>query len=217
MTDRRIAALSVKALGDAGTFEGYASVFGAVDSYADVVLAGAFDRSLRESQDRGRMPALLWQHDPATPIGVWEDMREDETGLLVRGRIADTSQGRDAYALLKMGALSGLSIGFRTVKARINKASQVRELLDLDLVETSLVTFPASDAARVESVKATDWDVREWEVRLREALGLSRAQANVVIARGVKALLSESEPPPSRDAEMAAQIHAIAARLRAKE
>lgn len=112
MTQRRVCPIAVKAIDESREFSGYASVFGVVDSYTDVVIKGAFTRTLAE-----RRPALLWQHDPTVPIGVWEEMREDETGLFVRGRLADTVAGRDAYELLKLGALSGLSIGYRTVKS----------------------------------------------------------------------------------------------------
>jgi HK97 family phage prohead protease len=153
--DRLVVAFETKALDDAGrTFEGYGSVFGVLDSYADIVAKGAFRRTLKESKAKGRMPALLWQHDPSKPIGVYEDMREDETGLIVKGRLSDTQLGREAYTLLKDGALSGLSIGFRTLKSKVDEENGVRTLTDIELWETSLVTFPANDAARVTGVKA---------------------------------------------------------------
>lgn len=208
MTQRRVCPIAVKAIDESREFSGYASVFGVVDSYTDVVIKGAFTRTLAE-----RRPALLWQHDPTVPIGVWEEMREDETGLFVRGRLADTVAGRDAYELLKLGALSGLSIGYRTVKSA--KRADVRELLDVDLMETSLVTFPANDAARVQSVKATDWDAREWESRLRDVFGLSQRQAKAFIADGLKGFRRDAESESAADAEMAAQIHQLAAALRA--
>lgn len=184
----RIVPFETKAVDDeTRTFEGYGSVFGVVDAYDDVVAPGAFKRSLREWKAKKRTPALLWQHDPAKPTGVWMDLREDETGLYVQGRLADTALGQDAYTLLKMGALSGLSIGFRTRKAKLDEETHIRTLTDIDLWEVSLVTFPANDPARVIGVKADGaWPTeREFEEILRDA-GFSRADAKSIIATGYR-------------------------------
>lgn len=189
MTDRRgvIAALEIKTLDTAGegTFEGYGSVFHVKDSYGDVVMPGAFKRTLAEAVSKGRTPAMLWQHDYDRPIGVWEAMSEDSNGLLVRGRIAtQTRDGRDAYELLKMGALSGLSIGYRTKRSVWDEPSKTRQLVDVDLYEVSPVVFPANDAARVSAVKSEDGGmptIRDVEDALRDA-GLSRADAKATIA-----------------------------------
>lgn len=193
-------------------FEGYGSVFGVLDSYADVVQKGAFARSLREFRTKGRMPALLWQHDSAKPIGVYESMVEDDNGLFVKGRLSDTQLGREAYALLQDGALSGLSIGFLTKKSEFDDETGIRTLTDVDLWETSLVTFPANDAARVTDVKGAalapvadaivailtgDLTVREAERTLREA-GFTREQAKHVISKGYRD--GRREAMPSRDA-----------------
>ena len=138
-----------------GTIAGYGSVFGVVDTYGDVIEPGAFTGSLADSRQKGRMPALLWQHNSAAPVGTWTDMHEDSSGLYVRGRLAlETSAGHDAYVLVKSGALSGLSIGFSTKKARLDEKTGIRTILDVKLWEVSLVTFPANDDARVESVRA---------------------------------------------------------------
>jgi HK97 family phage prohead protease len=103
----------VKDVGESdGTFEGYGSVFGVLDSYADIVAKGAFKRTLREAKAAADAGAALAAR-PVAPIGVYTDMREDDTGLYVKGQLLDTSLGSDAYKLLKAGALSGLSIGFR--------------------------------------------------------------------------------------------------------
>ena len=100
----------VKAVSDDGLFSGYGSVFGVLDSYKEVVAPGAFAESLQ-----GRMPALLWQHRAGEPIGVYTAVREDAVGLYVEGKLAlKTARGAEAYELLKMRALSGLSIGFVT-------------------------------------------------------------------------------------------------------
>lgn len=144
----------VKELGANGVVSGYASVFGEVDAQREMVARGAFRRSLSELKETGRSPAMLWMHDAQQPIGIWEDVREDTRGLAVKGRLAlRTAGGSDAYELLRMGAVSGLSIGFRTVASRMDAKARVRTLLDVDLFEISFVTFPANAAARVSAVK----------------------------------------------------------------
>ena len=106
-------ALQIKAAGDDGTVEGYGSVFGVRDNYDDVIAKGAFVQSLKDHKAAGTMPAMLWQHDADKPIGVWTEMVEDEKGLRIKGQLAmETVKGKEAHALLKMGALNGLSIGF---------------------------------------------------------------------------------------------------------
>jgi hypothetical protein len=101
------------------------------------------------------MPAMLWQHDSRRPIGVWQRMREDGVGLQVAGRLAlATRPGAEAYELLKLGAVSGLSIGYVAVASQIDERTRQRVLTDVDLWEVSLVTFPANPAARVTAVKA---------------------------------------------------------------
>ncbi|MER2520229.1 MAG: phage major capsid protein [Bdellovibrionales bacterium] len=140
---------------ESGVFAGYASVFdGEPDSYGDVIAPGAFAKSLASHRCKGTLPVLLWQHDPGEPIGVWLDLREDVTGLSVTGRLVlETQRGREAYALLKAGALNGLSIGYRT-RASERRAGGARVLQELELIEISLVTLPAASKARVTSIKA---------------------------------------------------------------
>jgi HK97 family phage prohead protease len=143
--------------GETGRFTGYASIFDVVDDQGDRVERGAFARSLKESAARGQPPALLWQHDPGEPIGVWEQLREDARGLACIGRLClETRRGAEAHALMKQGALSGLSIGYRVRVAARDSASGVRRLLDVDLLEISPVTFPALATARVATVKGVD-------------------------------------------------------------
>ncbi|MEL7466086.1 MAG: HK97 family phage prohead protease [Pseudomonadota bacterium] len=133
---------------------GYASVFGLADQNGDIVEPGAFAASLKRLANEGRSVKLLWQHDPTKPIGVWEDVFEDAAGLKVRGRLlTDLAQGADAATLLAAGAIDGLSIGYRTVRAE--KAGAGRRLIELDLWEVSLVTFPMLPSARA-SAKAPD-------------------------------------------------------------
>ena len=130
---------------------GHASVFGIADQGGDVVEPGAYAASLELLKARGGRVKMLWQHDPAQPIGVWDEVREDATGLWVRGRIlTDVEKGRDAAALVAAGAIDGLSIGYRTRKATKNDRGQ-RLLCELELWEVSLVTFPMLPEARVDA------------------------------------------------------------------
>ncbi len=147
--------LAIKSLAADGLFSGYASVFGAVDHQNEIVAPSAFKRTLAAWRVKGRMPAMLWMHDPSQPIGVWLTLSEDKNGLLVQGRLAlRTQKGMEAYELLKMGALTGLSIGYRVISSRIDGKRKARVLTDIDLFEISLVTFPANEAARVSEVKS---------------------------------------------------------------
>jgi HK97 family phage prohead protease len=129
--------------------EGYASLFGACDQGGDVVAKGAYARSLKSLNADGRAVKMLWQHDPAQPIGIWDEVCEDAKGLYVKGRLLDSvEKGREAAALIEAGAIDGLSIGYRTVKAAKIDMGQ-RLLKELELWEVSLVTFPMLPSARV--------------------------------------------------------------------
>jgi HK97 family phage prohead protease len=135
-----------------GGIEGYASLFGEVDQARDMVMPGAFAASLKQRGVR-RVP-MLFQHDPSEPIGVWLELREDLHGLYARGRlIPEVKRARELLALLKAGAADGLSIGFRTVKGRVDPKSRIRKLDAIDLWEISIVTFPLLAGARVRAVK----------------------------------------------------------------
>lgn len=128
-------------------FAGYAAIFDRPDRGGDVVRAGAFGRSLKRGA--GAVP-LLWQHDPARPVGRIEYLREDGRGLRVIARLSGGSAGREAAALLKEGAVAGLSFGYRV---RASKGEAPRELTDVELVEISLVTLPMQPRARVHAVE----------------------------------------------------------------
>lgn len=141
---------------DGTRVEGYASLFGKRDQGGDVVQAGAYAKSLAGLKAAGRSVKMLWQHDPSAPIGVWDEVREDATGLYVKGRIlTEVERGREAAALLAAGAIDGLSIGYRTLRAERDGKGQ-RHLVELELWEVSLVTFPMLPEARV-SAKADDF------------------------------------------------------------
>lgn len=143
---------AVKELGPQGQFEGYASLFGIIDQTQDRVAPGAFRRTLLR-----RPPSsikMLYQHLAHEPIGVWDHIREDARGLYVRGRLVlDSGRGRDVLALMRSRAIDGLSIGFRTVRGRTDPQTGVRTILEVDLWEVSVVTFPMLPGARVLKVK----------------------------------------------------------------
>ena len=137
------------AVSDGVVISGYASVFGACDQGGDIVQAGAYAASLAQLARDGRQVKMLWQHDPAQPIGVWDEVREDGHGLFVKGRLLEgVARAREAAALVAAGAIDGLSIGYRTKTASKNDKGQ-RLLTELELWEVSLVTFPMLPSARV--------------------------------------------------------------------
>lgn len=134
---------------DGAVIEGHASLFGLADQGGDVVQPGAYARSLERIAARGGSVKMLWQHDPAQPIGIWDEIREDARGLYVKGRLLpEVARAREAAALIGAGAIDGLSIGYRTVAAEKDARGR-RLLLELELWEVSLVTFPMLREARV--------------------------------------------------------------------
>ncbi len=165
---------------DYGTFEGYGSVFGNKDLGNDVIERGAFLKSLKRRKPQN--VKLLYQHKSDMPIGVFDEIREDDHGLVVKGRLAlKTQAGAEAYELLKMGALDGLSIGFRVNPKEVSydKRGNKRIIKEVDLMEVSLVTFPMNPQATVRSVKGEEISIREWENGMRDAFSLSRSEAKM--------------------------------------
>ncbi|MFD2234816.1 HK97 family phage prohead protease [Phaeospirillum tilakii] len=186
--------------GDAMTFSGYGAVFDNVDSCGDVIIKGAFTETLDRAKSSGQWPAMLMQHgglglgaDDMTPVGIWTDLEEDNIGLKVTGKLADTTRGREAYALLKMEprpAIDGLSIGYiaKSYEPRSRPEDPRRKLTKVDLLEVSLVTFPANAKARIGAVKsAVGLTVKDAEEALRDA-GFSRMEAKAILAKGFKAI-----------------------------
>ena len=190
MRDHLDIPFKIKAVSEDGLFSGYGSVFGVVDSYKEVVAPGAFTESLSN-----RTPALLWQHRSGEPIGVYTSVKEDSVGLQVEGKLAlKTTRGAEAYELLKMEAISGLSIGFITREDNYDRVTGIRTLKKIDLWEVSLVTFPANDSARVSAVKGVQSinSLSDAEAYLRDAGGLSRREALALVAR-IKSLHGPSD------------------------
>ena len=181
----RACRIQIKAVGDDGTIEGYASVFGVVDNWDDIIAPGAFAATIAEHKAAGTMPAMLWQHYSDDPIGVWMDMAEDAKGLRIKGKLClETNCGKEAYALLKVGAISGLSVGFVTKAYTYDTETDIRTLTEIDLWEVSLVTFPANAKARVTNIKSSD-DIgapKDAERILRDA-GFSKADATAYVSR----------------------------------
>ncbi len=170
------------------TIEGFAAVFNNVDNGNDIILPGAFTKTLKKSK-----PVMLWQHRTDMPIGVWDDLEETEKGLYGKGRIIDTALGLDAFKLIKGKAVKGLSIGYSTKKYEIDQNKGVRKLIEVELFEVSPVTFPMNDKAQITRVKGREMTIREFEEYLREG-GFSQQDATTVALRGFKSLSTQGEP-----------------------
>jgi HK97 family phage prohead protease len=179
--------MELKVLDETGIFKGYGSVFDVVDGWDDVVVKGAFEKSIAK-----RKPALLWQHNSDKPIGIYTSVEEDNKGLKLEGKLLvdEIGQAKEAYALLRAGALNGLSIGYLPLawEYETRKERQVRILKEIDLWEISLVTFPANPKAVVGNVKS----IRDAENYLRDA-GLGRNEAKAVIAAVRDSALRDAE------------------------
>jgi hypothetical protein len=148
--------LRFEAPNDAGEFSGYAVIWGDRNAHNEIVKRGAFRASLDQHRAAGTRPVMLWAHDPTDIIGVWTEIREDDKGLFVRGQlITSTTRGKEAYDLLKAGALNGLSIGFRVSKGGETRQSGIRVLTGIDVREISLVGMPSAGRARITSIRSS--------------------------------------------------------------
>jgi len=181
---------------DSGIFTGYASTFGGKpDSYGDVIAPGAFTKTLTS----GKNVKMLWQHKYDEPIGVWKSIVENKTGLKVTGQLAmKTQKGKEAFELMKIGALDAMSIGYFTVDYEINNDTNIRTLKEIDLVEISPVTFPANTSATITQVKSMIEEagtVRELEKGLRD-VGLSKEASKYVASLCKTGLTSKGKAFP---------------------
>lgn len=184
----------VKSVDPDGTFVGYASVFGELDSYRDIVLKGAFTNSLKEFEAEDRLVPMLWQHDQRNPIGVYTKLEEDDIGLLVHGQCnLKVQQGAECHALMVQRALTGLSIGYSTLRDEWDDKSSLRRLLEVKLWEISPVTFPAGDSARIVGVKTLEEisTLSDIEKVLRDA-GFSKSETLTLVAK-VKSIGTRSD------------------------
>lgn len=195
MTKQRLdIPLKLKSVSDSGEFEGYGSVFGVKDSYDDVVVPGAFSKSLQSWREKNSLPAMLWQHQMDEPIGVYTEMKEDEVGLYVKGRllIDDDPLAKRAHAHMKAGSLTGLSIGYMLKDWEYDRTKEVFLLKEIDLWEVSPVTFPSNDEARISDVKSAvargETPSQKCIERVLRDVGLSRTQAKAFMAGGYGSL-----------------------------
>lgn len=197
-----------------GVFSGYGAVFGNVDSYGDVIEKGAFKQSLREWEEKGKLPPMLLQHgggmfgggaEDMLPVGKWLSMEENSKGLKVDGQLfaLGTEKGQYIQEGLKAGVLDGLSIGFR-VREVVNgtkPGEPRRKLTNIDLVELSIVTFPANPKARVTAVKGDFPTIRELEQLLVRDAGLSAADVKALLADGYKAVTRKRDAAETESVE----------------
>lgn len=210
----KFTSLDLKRVESDGSFSGYASVFNREDLGGDVVAPGAFAESLAKRGTSGIK--LLFQHDANQPLGVWTTLEEDSRGLYAEGRLmrSSVSKAREVHALMQAGALDGLSIGFRTVKSRRDRATGVRRIQQVDLWEISIVTFPLLPEARIASVKARPFagstpTERELERWLTRDAGLSRSEARALLGSGFRGLKALRDAGSHGNEEVA-----LAARMR---
>lgn len=184
---------------DDGTFTGYGSVFGNLDSYREIVALGAFAESLEAIKASGDPLPALWQHNAGEPIGGYDVLEEDERGLKLEGwlMVNEIPLAAQAHALMKRRVVKGLSIGYYVLADSYDEKERVRTLTKLDLQEVSIVTFPANPEAQVDAVKAKLGrgelpTLREFEKSLREQ-GYSKALAERIAAGGFKQLLGSGD------------------------
>lgn len=183
-----------------GTFTGYGSIFGNVDSYREIVAPGAFKSSIARIKENSEVLPVLWQHNPDQPIGGYTEVSEDDRGLKMAGFLLkdDVALAREAYALMKARVVKGLSIGYYVPKGgdSYDEKTGIRTLHEVDLRETSVVTFPANEQAQVENVKnALRFmlnagqlpSVKQFEDFLREA-GFSKSHAAAIAVHGMSKL-----------------------------
>ena len=207
--------MDIKALKDTGEFEGYGSTFGGEpDSYGDIIAAGAFADSLAEHSAKGTMPKMFWQHRSGEPIGRWNEAKEDDRGLYLKGKLnMGVQRGREAYELLKAGDIDGLSIGYRIKEYKVDTDTQIWTLEKLDLLEVSVVSIGANENATISSVKAAKaahdlteklkagdrLTEREFETWLK-GLGFSNSQAERTARLHLK---GQGEPATAEDERLA--------------
>jgi len=192
-------AFKTDTVNDDGTFSGYGSVFGNVDSYREIVAPGAFSESLKAIEKSGDPLPALWQHKSNEPIGGYDILSEDSRGLKLSGFLLkdEIPRAAEAYALMKRRIVKGLSIGYYVLEDSYNEKDNIRTLTKLDLQEISIVTFPANAEAQIDAVKSLlrHGDLptlKEFEDYLREA-GFSNSQAKAIAGNGLSKLLAQRE------------------------
>lgn len=219
--DTRDFAFEVKVMRDDGAFTGYASVFGVMDDGMDIVQKGAFLQTLSDLATKGRKVPMLWAHRADKPIGTYPSIKEDDRGLLVEGKFTPgVALADETRALMRDGAVNGLSIGFRTKVAEYNTDTGVRTIKQVDLFEISVVTFPMLDVARAVDVKSNfQLDPRALERELKELGEFSNSEAVRATAIVKRYLQREAEgaksKTPARDEAWADEVLASLREARA--
>jgi HK97 family phage prohead protease len=203
----------------AGTIEGYGAAFGNLDKARDVMRPGSCKASLAAFKKAKEMPGFFWRHDPGEQVGEWLEMEEDSKGLFCKGRLfiepdRRTEASTKAWNLATSNGPKGFSIGFYPVKWKMDTHAEdgmpFRDLAKVDLVEVSIAPFVINEQAKITNAKAEGnlsllhdecgnvLTIRNAEATVREALGLSRAEAKALLAGGFAALASMIQGPTSR-------------------
>ncbi len=207
--ERKLIDVSIDSVGDDGRFEGYASLFDRVDMSRDIVERGAFAKAIARRGAGG--VRMLFQHDPAQPIGAWTSLAEDEYGLKVRGRLSPGSnKAREVRALIRDGALDGLSIGFKVARGRTDPKTGIRHIREADLWEISVVTFPMQEGARISLNGEGLPTTREFERWLTRDARLTRKEARHVVSHGFASLRRERDAAPAGTTALAEAIRRAA-------
>lgn len=186
-----------ESLTDEGVISGVLNHFGNEDWAGDVTLKGAFAKSIKAIEAEGRHLVMLWQHDHEKPIGVWKNLRETDRGLEGDGYInLETTLGREAYALAKQGALSGISIGYWVVEEHYDKSKGINYLHEVSLLETSLVTFPCNEMSRIDEVKKMQFKEQPTKEELKsflESTGLDSDAVGRIVSKYIPEHMTDEE------------------------
>lgn len=201
--EKKFLDLQVKAAADGRTVIGYGAVFGNVDRGGDVVMPGAFAKSIAS----GRKARMLWQHDPSKVIGCWRAISEDEKGLRLEGVLSDTPKGNEVATLLKDEAIEGLSIGYRVTDDEW-KEDGTRLIKEAELWEVSIVTFPMNESATVDAVKAAEMSRRDVERKLTQDAGFSRSVARALLSGGYDAIAAKHDADDESERELIERLNA---------
>lgn len=173
---------------DTGEFTCYANVKNIIDHAKDRSVNGCFVKTIQRHKDNGTMPKMLWMHNPyALPVGKWVEMREDDKGLFMRGKLSKTSMGTDLEILAKDGALDSFSIGYIEIESKYNTTLKCNDLIEVDVKEVSWVNFACNEASTLHSIKThLDEGKTLTKAELREVLSttglLSKRQIERVTA-----------------------------------
>jgi len=199
--------IEIKSVDDAGSFTGYAAVFGNVDLGGDVIAPGAFTKTISEKTNH----PVLWSHRMGEPIGVNRSYKEDDHGLLVEGQLVlDVQRAREVHALMKAGAVTGMSIGYDTVTDEYNRDTKIRTLKELKLWEYSFTPFPMNPEAQVVGVKSVDDMLTQLEGIVSFISDQKSPESRALIAQMIKALQAAQAPEAAISARRAAQAPAAA-------